>query len=149
MVLKPVDVEHLLQGILDSYPGFQPPQAEIRIEGHLPPVLANEAALTQCISNYLSNATKFMKPGVVPRVKVSADEKNGCVRLNFQDNGIGVPREATERIFGIFERLSRDYEGTGIGLAIVKKAAERMGGSVGVDSEIGQGSNFWLNLKRA
>ena len=148
MSLKPVDTERLVSGILDSYPGFQPPQAEIQVEGPLPPVLANEAALTQCISNYLTNATKFVKPGVGPRVVISANEANGNVQINFRDNGIGVPAEAREKIFGMFERLSREYEGTGIGLAIVKKAAERMGGTVGVSSELGKGSTFWLKLRR-
>jgi len=69
------------------------------------------------------------------------------LRLYFQDNGVGIPREAHERICAIFQRLSRDHEGTGIGLAIVKKAVERMGGSVGVASEPGKGSTFWLELK--
>ncbi len=148
MTLKRVDTECLISGILDSYPGFQRPQADIHVEGPLPPVLANEAALTQCISNYLTNATKFVKPGVAPHVIISAKETNGDVEIDFRDNGIGVPAEAREKIFGMFERLSRDYEGTGIGLAIVKKAAERMGGAVGVNSQLGKGSTFWLKLRR-
>jgi signal transduction histidine kinase len=85
---------------------------------------------------------------VPPRVVISANEANGDVQISFRDNGIGVPTEAREKIFGMFERLSREYEGTGIGLAIVKKAAERMGGTVGVNSELGKGSTFWLKLKR-
>jgi len=64
-----------------------------------------------------------------------------------QNNGIGIPKEAHERVFAIFQRLSRSYEGTGIGLAIVKKAAERMGGRVGLTSEPCQWSTFWLELK--
>jgi signal transduction histidine kinase len=71
------------------------------------------------------------------------------VRVSFSDNGIGVPEKSREKIFQIFQRLHTNYEGTGIGLAIVKKAAQRMGGTVGVESENGTGSTFWLELDRA
>jgi signal transduction histidine kinase len=72
------------------------------------------------------------------------------VRICIKDNGIGIPAEAQNRIFGIFQRLhsQKTYEGTGIGLAIVKKAAERMGGRIGVESAPGMGSKFWLELPR-
>jgi signal transduction histidine kinase len=73
------------------------------------------------------------------------------VRLWIEDNGIGVAPEHHERIFGVFERLHRatDYPGTGIGLAIVRKAVERMGGRVGVESALGKGSRFWVELAAA
>ena len=69
------------------------------------------------------------------------------VRLLVQDNGIGIPAEAHSKIFEIFQRLSTKYEGTGIGLAIVKKAVERMGGKLGLQSTPGGGSTFWLDLR--
>jgi signal transduction histidine kinase len=67
-----------------------------------------------------------------------------------EDNGIGIPADAKDRMFLMFQRFHRstEYEGTGIGLAIVRKAVERMGGKVGVESEPGQGSRFWLLLPR-
>jgi signal transduction histidine kinase len=71
------------------------------------------------------------------------------VKLYFQDNGIGISNEHHARIFGMFQKLSGSYEGTGIGLAIVKKAVERMGGAVGLVSETGKGSTFWLELQTA
>ena len=66
-----------------------------------------------------------------------------------KDNGIGIPQEYQERIFDMFQQLDKGYEGTGIGLALVRKTAERMKGTVGVESEPGQGSRFWLELKGA
>src|SRR5206468_1028463 len=66
------------------------------------------------------------------------------VRLWFEDHGIGIPPQYQERIFGMFQQLDKRYEGTGIGLALVRKTVERMEGKVGVESEPGKGSRFWL-----
>jgi len=65
-----------------------------------------------------------------------------------EDNGIGIPAEAQQKVFEIFQRLHKttDYEGSGVGLAIVRKAVERMGGVVGLESESGKGSRFWIEL---
>ncbi|MDB6022603.1 MAG: domain S-box protein [Pedosphaera sp.] len=147
--LQPTNVETLLRGMLETYPNLLPPHAEIRLDGELPPVLANEAALVQCISNLLGNAVKFVPPGVMPRVRIWAEHRDDRVRLWFEDNGIGIAKRHQDKIFGIFQRLSSEYEGTGIGLAIVRKAVERMGGAVGLESEPGKGSRFWLELLRA
>jgi signal transduction histidine kinase len=147
MALVTLDPATLLRGIIDSYPAFQPPRAKIGIEGVLPNVMANEAGLTQCFSNLLGNAVKFVTPGETPSIRIWAEQKEERVRLNFQDNGIGIPEEMQGQIFGMFQRVNRHYEGTGIGLALVRKVAERMGGHVGVESQPNQGSRFWLDLK--
>ncbi len=144
-----VDLGILLRGIVDSYPVFQAPSASISVEEHLPAVLGNEALLTQCLANLLGNAVKFVAPHVHPRVTVRAECEGGTVRLWIEDNGIGIPHHMQGRIFGMFERLTKNYEGTGIGLAIVRKSVERMGGEVGVLSESGAGSRFWLRLQTA
>ena len=145
--LEPVDVEHLVQGIIESYPGFRGPQAIIDVRRPLLPVLANEAALTQCLSNLISNAIKFVEPSKVAHIVIWTELAGNRIRINVRDNGIGIPARHQERIFGIFQRLSKAFEGTGIGLSIVKKAAERMGGQVGLSSEPGKGSTFWLDLQ--
>jgi signal transduction histidine kinase len=161
--LSPVNVQELLRGIIESYPAFQPPQVEIQINGPLPRLLGNEAALTQCFSNLLGNALKFVAPGTRPQVRVWAERVGGpkaetqdsqpaipsTVRLSFADNGIGIPKDAHERIFKMFQRLDKSYDGTGVGLTVVRKAVEKMGGKVGLESEPGRGSRFWIELKTA
>lgn len=147
--MEPVDLKPLLLGIIDSYPSLHPEHATILFEGDFPEVFAHKASLTQCFSNLLGNAVKFVDPGVRPIVHVSAEVIGRFVRVFIKDNGIGIPADQHERIFAIFQRGSPDYEGTGIGLAIVKKAVERMGGKVGVDSELGKGSTFWVELQRS
>jgi PAS domain S-box-containing protein len=148
--LRAVDLERLLDEVVNDYPVLLPPSVKIDVKKPLLPVRGHEAFLTQCMSNLISNAVKFNRPGETPRVRISTQEvKRGKVRVWFEDNGIGIAPEDQRRIFGIFERVysNRDYEGTGIGLAIVAKAVERMGGQVGVESAIGQGSRFWLDLQ--
>jgi signal transduction histidine kinase len=214
--LAPVNVEELLEGIIDSYPGFQSPEVEIQIQRPLPRLQGNEAALTQCFSNLLGNAIKFIAPGTRPQVRVWAEwiespkpeAGNGAqesdithhvsritqpappsplappasspplappasspplappasssplappasssppafVRLWFEDNGVGIPKDAQQRIFKMFQRLDKSYDGTGVGLTVVRKAVEKMGGRVGLESEPGRGSRFWLELKAA
>jgi PAS domain S-box-containing protein len=144
--LTPTDPEALLRGMIETYPSFHPPNAYVRMEAPLPLVQANEAGLTQCLSNLLGNAVKFVASGVIPQVRVWAESEGGRVRLLVQDNGIGMSKDAHRTLFRVFQRLGTDYEGTGVGLAIVKKAAERMGGRVGFESELGRGSTFWVEL---
>jgi PAS domain S-box-containing protein len=149
--IEQIDPQSLIEEMLATYPNLQAPHADIQVEGRLPKVWANQAGLTQVVSNLLGNAVKFVKPGVFPRVRVRAEEKDGWVRLWFEDNGIGIEKESLGRIFHMFQRLNRPelYEGTGMGLAIVSKAVDRMGGTLGVESEPGQGSRFWVQLKGA
>jgi two-component system sensor histidine kinase/response regulator len=111
-------------------------------------VLGHYSMLVQAIVNLISNAVKFVAPENRPTVTISDVRENEVVRIVVQDNGIGIAPEHQERIFRVFERLhGRDhYSGTGIGLAIVEKAALRMKGRVGVESELGNGSRFWIEL---
>lgn len=150
MTMKPMDLHTLLRQIIDTYPPLHARDVTIQIEGALPTVTANEASLSQCVSNLLTNAVKFMAPGTKPRLKVWAEEIGAEVRLWVEDNGVGIAPQDRERIFHMFERAGNAsaYEGTGIGLAIVRKAVARMGGRAGVESEAGQGSRFWIQLKK-
>jgi len=149
--MERVDLDRLVRDIVELFPNGQPIKPEIQIRGTLPQVMGNTALLGQCVSNLLSNGAKFIAPGTTPRLEISAEPVHGeTVRVFFGDNGIGVAPKDHHRIFRLFERIhpSSEYEGTGIGLTIVRKAAERMGAKVGFDSELGKGSSFWIQLKK-
>lgn len=147
--LTEVNLDELTRQIFEQYPDMK--EADLRIEGVLPKVMGNEAMLTQCISNLLDNAVKFVVPGTRPRIRISSERKGERVRVWFKDNGIGIAPKDIERIFGIFVKVhsSEVYLGTGIGLSIVQKSMERMGGKAGVESELGKGSRFWLEFQSA
>lgn len=126
--------------------------ARIDVAPDMPRVMAHRAVLVQVVANLLSNAVKFVPPGRVPEVRVRAEPRDGgCVRLWVRDNGIGIPPAHRDRVFSVFERLHgvAEYPGTGIGLAIVRRGAGRMGGSAGVEEAPGGGSAFWVDLREA
>jgi signal transduction histidine kinase len=148
--MQPVSLDSLVQDIVSHYPEMQQPQAVIRTRGSLHSVIAHEPSLTQAISNLLNNAVKFVAPGVKPEVELYSERQGNRLRLWVHDNGIGIKPEYRSRLFGLFERIhnGKHYEGTGIGLAIVRKSVERMGGKVGMESN-GKGSKFWIELPSA
>lgn len=113
-------------------------------------VCGHETILKTAVTNLLSNALKFSRPDVAPNITVEAEDLGEWVRLWIKDNGIGIAADHRDQIFGVFHRLHKEghYPGTGVGLAIVHKAVERMGGRVGVRSVEGIGSDFWIDLKK-
>ncbi|SDU13187.1 PAS domain S-box-containing protein [Verrucomicrobium sp. GAS474] len=145
-----VPLDKLVRDIVAQYPQFHAPRARIEIEGTLLPVLGREAVLTQVFSNLFDNAIKFVSPGLHPHIRVWTEEINGKIRIHVRDNGIGIARENQERIFKIFEQVHnpKQYGGTGIGLAIVKRAVENLGGNMGLESQLREGSLFWIDLRK-
>jgi PAS domain S-box-containing protein len=123
--------------------------AQVHVEGPLPPVRAHPTVLVQVVANLLGNALKFVPPGQRPEVRIRSERHGDRVRTCVQDRGIGIQPQHQERIFRVFERLhgQESYPGTGVGLGIVRKGCERMGGRCGVESSPGNGSTFWFELQ--
>lgn len=147
--LTPTDITSVLQQSLRQLDGLAD-QVKVNIPEGLS-VIGNEQTLVQILTNLMGNGLKFQRPGIPPEVNVSAERVEGHVRISVKDNGIGIAPEHQERIFQVFERLhgQEEYPGTGIGLAIVKRGVQRMGGRIGLDSKLGEGSTFWVELPEA
>lgn len=143
-----VDVESAWRmAIFQCQHQIQERNALVEIVSALPKVRAHEGTLAQALVNLLSNALRFVEKDRRPHVRIFAERQQALVRLWIEDNGIGIALKHQERIFRVFERLhGARYGGTGIGLAIVRKGIERMGGRVGVESDLGKGSKFWIEL---
>ncbi len=149
--LAPLDLRRVMQSATEQVADdVAARHARMVVNEPLPAVVGHETTLAQVLANLLANAIKFVPPERTPEVRVRAELRDGRVRLWVEDNGIGIAPEHHERIFRVFERLNpaEDYPGTGIGLAIVRKGVERMGGRVGVESQRGGGSKFWIELSQ-
>jgi signal transduction histidine kinase len=134
--LQTVDLERVVQlALADLESQIARSGARVEVAAPLPAVLGNEAILVQVVDNLVGNALKFVAPGVTPAVSIQARQEEQDVLIWISDNGIGIPPAQRDRIFSVFERLHGEeaYPGTGIGLAIVKKGMERLGGSVRVE----------------
>lgn len=149
--LSPVDVAKAWEAALfQCATEIERRGARVEVRGRMPLVMAHEATLGQCFANLLNNALKFSRPDLAPRVTLRIEDRGATVRLWVEDNGIGIPAEQHERVFRVFERLNGSkYAGTGIGLSIVRKGMERMGGRVGIESSVGEGTRIWLELPKA
>ena len=140
-------VREALHGLEDE---IRTRSASITIADPLGTVLADRATLRQIVTNLLTNGIKFVEEGSTPRVRIRSESRGLMERLWVEDNGIGIAPRYHGRIFRVFERLHgiETYPGTGIGLAIVRRGTERMGGRVGVESNAGAGAKFWIELPR-
>jgi signal transduction histidine kinase len=147
-----IDAEEVLNRVVENLqPAIAETRANIERRGRLPSVMGHGVALEAALSNLITNALKFVPPKTPPKVTIWTEDHDNAVSILIADNGIGIPLQNQGKIFQVFERLhsQKDYPGTGIGLAIVSKAVQRMGGQVGVESHPGKGSRFWINLPRA
>jgi PAS domain S-box-containing protein len=148
--LYPVQLSGIMTQVLEQLDEqIDQTQAEITVIEPLHEVIGNQTILVQVIGNLVSNALKFVEPGVQPVIRIWTEKQNSNVRLWIEDNGIGINTEYYERIFRVFERLhgGETYPGTGIGLAIVRRGIERLGGRYGVESSTSDaGSRFWIEL---
>lgn len=149
--LVTVDVARVAaEALEDLREEIQNTRAEVKVESVGGKVRANPVILRQVIENFVSNALKYSKKNETPRIHVWSEKQESRVRIWVKDQGIGIAPQHHHRIFELFQRLHGiEYPGTGVGLAIAKLGAERMLGHVGVVSDNGNGSCFWIDLEAA
>lgn len=147
---EPVDVGKVVQETVTALAEqIEARGADVKISGPFPRVLGDRMLLGQLLVNLLCNALTFVPPERAPQIEIGSTRRQRTVQLWIQDNGIGIDPRYRRRLFRLFERLhgQDEYPGSGIGLAIVKRAAERMRGRAGFNSELGKGSRFWVELR--
>jgi len=148
MKLTEMDLCPMALKILDAFRGAE---AERRVELVLPEkliVLADANLMEIALDNLLRNAWKFTSKSATARIEMGSFEKNGKKVIFIRDNGAGFDMAYVDRLFLSFERLhsSQDYEGSGIGLAMIKRIIQRHGGSVWAEGEVGKGATFFMEL---
>jgi PAS domain S-box-containing protein len=146
--LQTVDLDEVVRDVVEALAGPIAEQgAGVEVRTPLGAVRADPGLVTRVFENLLTNALKFIDPARAPEIRISASREGHFVRVEVSDNGIGIDERDEVRAFRAFERLdSTRFPGTGVGLAIVQRAIERMGGEVGVRSRAGEGSTFWITL---
>jgi len=121
---------------------------DVSLQPGLPEVRGDRQRLVEVLQNLIDNAAKFMGDQPVPRIEIGCQERDGKQGFFVKDNGIGVEPRFHEQIFGLFNKLNPSIEGTGVGLALVKRIIEVHGGNIWIESELGQGSTFHFTLAK-
>ena len=143
-----VDTEAVLAGVLMNLDSAIRESGTEITHDPLPQVMSDFVQLGQVFQNLIGNSIKY-RSADPPRIHISAEEREDEWIFSFRDNGIGIDPRYHDQIFGIFKRLhGREYPGTGIGLALVKRVIERQGGRIWVESELGSGSTFRFTIPR-
>jgi light-regulated signal transduction histidine kinase (bacteriophytochrome) len=145
-----IDCAGVMREVLEDF-RLEIAEAEAQVHvGDLPRLNGNRTQIQQVFHNLIGNALKYRTPGMPAMVNVGAELLNGRWRFRVTDNGIGIAAEYHERVFGLFKRLHRDrYPGTGLGLAVCRRAIEAHGGRIWVESSPGAGATFWFDLPAA
>ncbi len=151
---EPVDLNEVVQELksFELAVKLEETHAVLTVPEPLHHVNCDAAQVRQLLQNLIANGLKYQESGNIPHITIcSGIQDDGMVRVEVQDDGIGIEKEQYESVFTMFRRIHtrQEYEGTGIGLAICKKIVERHGGEIGVSSVYGQGSTFWFTMPTA
>ncbi len=154
IVIETVDLNNVVEHIKELELGMllEETGTVIEVPQPLPKVYADPVQIEQLLQNLIANAIKYRKEDIKPVITIKAKEnQDKKVRIEVQDNGIGIAPEYRDEIFKMFKRLHarEKYDGCGIGLSICKKIVDRHAGDIGVESEMGKGSTFWFTIPRA
>ncbi|NUO90189.1 MAG: GAF domain-containing sensor histidine kinase [Dermatophilaceae bacterium] len=142
----PTDLRVVLDSVLeDLAPTLSSRRATVEV-GPLPTVPADAQQLYSVLLNVVSNAVKYARRDVPPTIDITAAQRGRSWRISVRDNGIGIPENERDRVFELFNRVETSVEGSGIGLATVKRIIEAHGGSIGVSSSDGPGTVVWFEL---
>ena len=142
-------VAHEVVGQLRREPEYA--EAIINVREPMPWVLTHRATLSLVLQNLVINAIRHVPADRKPTVELYAEDCGNTARIIVQDNGVGMDTQRCQNVFNLFEQPRRETDGgsgTGIGLAIVRRGVERLGGSVGVESTLGMGSKFWIEIAK-
>jgi signal transduction histidine kinase len=145
---QPIRLGELAREVADLVDGrIMERGIKVHIEENLPVVFGDRQRVMEVLQNLVDNAAKFMGDQKEPLINIGQDGEDGGLPVFYvKDNGIGIPPEHYERVFGLFNKLNPMADGTGIGLAIVKRIIEVHGGRIWVRSEVGMGSTFYFTL---
>ncbi len=147
---KTCDLRDIVKQALDQVTIRVQQQGIEILVGDMPEVFGDEMRLVEVFVNLVENAIKFMGDQIAPQIQIGSVDKAGMICYYVRDNGIGISPEFHEKVFGLFERLDASPEGTGVGLALVKRIVEVHGGEIWVESEgTGQGSGFLFTLPKS
>jgi PAS domain S-box-containing protein len=143
-------LEPLIQSVIDILAGrIRERNANVQITAPPIAIEGHRQRLFQLYQNLIDNALKFMGEQTSPLIEIGANIENGELVFFVRDNGSGIDREFQNKVFGLFEKLDPGSEGTGIGLALVKRIVEIHEGHIWLTSERGEGTTFWFTLKKA
>ena len=147
--LSPLHMNRLIDDVLEELQRTVPGERSVEV-GELHDCLGDRTLVRQAFTNLLSNAFKFSRDSAPPKVRIDSDLAGPFVRYSVTDNGVGFDMRYAPKLFGMFQRLHRaeEFEGTGVGLAIVERLARKHGGEVGAEGTPGQGATFWITLPR-
>ncbi|MES2828244.1 MAG: ATP-binding protein [Bacteroidota bacterium] len=148
--LTKIDAEALIKDIVeDTLTAFKANNTQVNI-GECPQIDGDLTLISQVFSNLISNAVKYSAKSPAPVVNISGTVDNGEITYAISDNGIGIDVDNHDKVFELFRRMEnvKDFEGTGVGLAIVKRIIERHNGRIWFESEVGKGSTFYLSFKK-